>query len=605
MEAEFTWAIIDHMNTIDCVAAGLRLALDGDTGPFTATLSAAETAPGVWEVDLALCAPEPAAPPEQLALRWTLPAHDTHCVWRSDRLGSQSIAPEWANDGVAARSTVDAPLLCLHATSGENRLTAALDDALHATRLTAGVHEESGEVRCAARPFAGARVPAARFAVRLRLDRRPIAWHAAIAAVGAWWAAQPGYAPCAVPAAGRRLVYSTWYSLHQNCPPERVEAQCAAARDYGCATVIVDDGWQTRDTGRGFRFTGDWEPERMGGEDGMRAHVARVHALGLKYMLWFAVPFIGFEARCFARFASMLLRRDEGMGAGVLDPRFPAVREHCAALYERCVRAWDLDGLKLDFVDMWRSPSPAAPGDGRDIADLDLAVDVLLKDILRRVRAVKPDALIEFRQAYVGPLMRTYGNLFRAADCPADILANRCRTLDLRVLVGGSAVHADMLMWHPDEPAEAAALQLLAVLFAVPQLSVDLTRLSPAHTAMLRFWCGWWDAHRSVLLDGALDPRHPELRYPVVAARTADEAVLAVYAEAAVARLDGDPPRTLHLVNATRSARIVLELDHPTGRRRLTVRDCQGRTVDEREVALAAGVHALAVPPSGLATLGA
>ena len=62
--------------------------------------------------------------------------------------------------------------------------------------------------------------------------------------------------------------------------------------------------------------------------------------------------------------------------------------------------------------------SQLVPGDGRDITDLEVAIDVLMKEILRRVRRARPDVLIEFRQSYTGPLMRTYGNLFRAGDCP-------------------------------------------------------------------------------------------------------------------------------------------------------------------------------------------
>jgi alpha-galactosidase len=598
--------MISHMRWIateaprlSCSAANLTVDLLGDTSPFTAQLTAREAAPGIVEVDLELTAAAPAVPPEAPLLRWSLPAHDLHCCWRPDKLGSVAVPPDWSRDSLLAKATVNAPLLCLHSTGGRNRMTAAWDDALHATRLWAGLREEDGRVFCTAQPVAVRRAPVQRLAMRLRIDRRDLAWHEAIGAVRSWWAAQPGYAPAPVPAAGWEPMYSTWYSLHQDCPPARVEAQCALAAPLGCAAVIVDDGWQTLDGNRGYGFTGDWEPERMGD---MRAHVDRVHALGLKYLLWFSVPFVGFHARCFAHFESMLLKRDERMQAGILDPRFPAVREHLAALYERCVRDWDLDGLKLDFVDVWWEADGAATG-GRDIADLDEAVDALMKEILRRVRAVKPDILIEFRQGYYGPLMRTYGNLIRAADCPGDILANRARTLDVRLLCDGSAAHADMLMWHADEPVEAAALQLLAVLFAVPQISADLTRLRPDHGEMLRFWTAWWREHRRTLVQGRLAPQHPELQYPVVEAQGDGETILAVYADAAVARLAGAAPARLHLVNAARCDRLLLELDQPLGRRRLTVRDCRGRIVDERTVELAAGVHRLAVPASGLATL--
>jgi alpha-galactosidase len=543
-----------------------------------------------------------APPPTELILRWSLPAHDLHCCWRPDKQGSTSVQPDFSRDETTARVAAHAPVFCLHSTGGVNRLTAAFDDALHATKLWAGVREENGHVFCTGTPFAAARPAATRFAIRLRIDRRPGAWHAAIRAVVAWWETLPGHAPAAVPAVGREPMYSTWYSLHQSCPPDAVEAQCRLARPLGCDAVIVDDGWQTMDGLRGYAFAGDWDPVRMGD---MRAHVDRVHALGLRYLLWFAVPFIGYKSRAWREFEPMMLRREDHLETGIVDPRYPRVREYLAGKFAQCLREWDLDGLKLDFIDAWWfDPNPVKPGDGRDIADLDVAVDVLMKDVLAKLRAVKPEVMIEFRQAYIGPLMRTYGNLFRAGDCPGDILANRTRTLDLRMTSGTSAVHADMLMWHAGEPVAAAALQFLAVLFAVPQLSVDLTRISAEHGAMLTFWTGWWRAHRDCLLDGELDPRHPELSYPVVQADGARESVIAVYADAAVARVTG-APRTLQVVNASRLDRVVLELPAALGERALTVRDCLGRVVAARRVGLAAGVHALAIPASGVAELAA
>ncbi len=42
------------------------------------------------------------------------------------------------------------------------------------------------------------------------------------------------------------------------------------------------------------------------------------------------------------------------------------------------------------------------------------------------------------------------------------------------MLAGTTPVHADMLMWHSDEPVESAAMPLIHLLFAVPQISVLL-----------------------------------------------------------------------------------------------------------------------------------
>jgi Melibiase len=85
--------------------------------------------------------------------------------------------------------------------------------------------------------------------------------------------------------------------------------------------VIVDDGWQITSNERGYAYTGDWEPTPEKVPD-MRAHVDRVHALGMKFLLWYSVPFVGRHSKAWERFSGMLLQEIERLGASVLDPRF-------------------------------------------------------------------------------------------------------------------------------------------------------------------------------------------------------------------------------------------------------------------------------------------
>ncbi len=496
------------------------------------------------------------------------------------------------------RACSQAPVLCLHSAGGANRLTVAVEDAAHLSRLRAGVCEEDGTMVCRAELFAGARPPATAFHARLRLDLRDLPWHAALDAVAAWW--ERAYPPVAVPEAGRQPMYSTWYSLHQAVDAAAVERQCALARDLGCSAVIIDDGWQTMDGNRGYAYCGDWAPERIPDLAGL---VRRLHARDMRVLLWYSVPFIGYKAAAHTRFAGKYLRDDDRLQTSVLDPRYPEVRDFLIDLYATAQRAWDLDGFKLDFVDsFWlEDKADATPKPGMDIADLDDAVVRLLSDVMATLRRQRPDILIEFRQSYIGPVMRTFGHLFRAGDCPADALGNRQRILDIRALCRATAAHADMIMWHADEPVESAALQLLNILFAVPQVSVLLDRIPEDHRAMLRFWLGWWSAHRACLLDGALAPEHPEARYTQATARTATERVTCLYQQLP-ARLGADEPASVQLVNATRDDGVLVELDAPW-QGMLEIRDTCGRIVLSRAMRLAAGLHRLAVPAAGLASL--
>ena len=569
--------------------------LQGDLGAFRATVKGRELSPGLYEVTLTLAADSP-APPPKIALQWRHPTADVHATWTPS--GARGLSVNWAKPW-RSYATAQMPVVCLHSYAGNNRLTFACSDALNPIELHAGVSEETATLECYVRFFAEAHPPIASYTARVLLDTRDLPYHEALKNVSEWWAAQPGYTPAPVPETARLPMYSTWYSFHQSLDTEEVIRQCRLAKGLGCEAIIVDDGWQTLDANRGYRFAGDWDPERI---PDMRGFVDHVHEAGLKFLLWYGVPLMGFGARHFDQFKDKFIYTKQDMGCGYLDPRFPDVREYLITLYERQLVEWKLDGFKLDFVDAIYSTaeSVAATGNGRDTDSLFVAADRLLSDVIARLRRIKPDIMIEFRQAYVGPLMRKYGNLFRASDCPNDSLNNRIRTLDIRLLAGNTPAHADMLMWHPSDPAESAALQFLAILFSVPQISVLIDRIPADHQAMLAFYLKFWRDHRDVLLDGALRPLHPESNYPVVIAETAAKRVIAVY-EDAVAPL-GKPLPEMHIVNATRNARVAVETTEPFAGK-VTIFDCTGKKLSRRSITWSAGIRALPIPPAGLATI--
>jgi alpha-galactosidase len=367
----------------------------------------------------------------------------------------------------------------------------------------------------------------------------------------------------------------------------------------GFESIIVDDGWQTLDSSRGYAYTGDWEPERM---PDMKDFVRESHAKGVKVLLWYAVPFVGKNAKVAARFKDRSLRFEERLGAYVLDPRYPEVREYLISVYRKALVEWGIDGFKLDFIERFvadQSTVLEASG-GRDYASVNEATDRMMTDIMAELRRLKPDVMIEFRQPYIGPLIRKYGNIFRASDSPNSYLANRVKTVDLRLLSGRTAVHADMIMWHSEEPVEKAAFQLLNVLFSVPQVSVRLAEIPKDHAAMLRFYVDYWRRNRDVLLDGDFEAKAPGANYPMLTARARDKQIVALFADQFVTL---DPSRVvtqLDIVNAKGSKTVVLVARSDLGRYRYAVLDCQGREVGRGTVHLTPGAHRFDAPVSGL-----
>jgi len=586
------------------IAGENRVQLIGDTAPFVATLDAVATSDGIEEIILKLKADSPALPPT-LKLLFEMPCWDIHSSWAPFVERDRHLQPFW-NQGFNSHATSNSPVVQLQGGEDRNRVTIALSDALNPVRLRAHYNSENGCCECGAVLFEQVAKPMDSYDVTLRIDRRDIPFFKALDDVRAWWEDMPAYRPTSVPDTARRPLYSTNYSLSVDFTAQAIEEQCRLAKQIGCESVIVDHGWEIESKqlqmDRLYADCGDGEVFKVKIPD-MRAHVARIHDVGLKYILWYTVPFIGVCSRAYQQFESMLVRPITSPGRfAVLDPRYPETREYIINMYEQAIRNWDLDGFKLDFVD-WFLAAADAPlhPEKTDYLSIPEAADRLLSDAIARLKGLKPDICIEFRQRYTGPLMRKYGNMFRSADVPGDAVQNRVHVIDIRLLAGNSATHADMLMWHNEEPAEAAALQLLNVLFSVPQISVRLDKISPEQRKMLEFWLGFWTEHRSLLLDAAIEPGSPQLLYPCVSSQTEDEGIIVSYGDKLLSYARAARP-TLFVVNASGSDGLYLS-DAPVGVASVVIMNTIGTIVGSGDIQSDGRPLKLDIPRSGLAII--
>ena len=452
--------------------------------------------------------------------------------------------------------------------------------------------------------FAKPVAPMREYSVTVLLDRRGRGFAETVRACSEWIAEKNGFRPAHVPAAAFDPLYSTWYAYLQDVRAKPLEKEARLAASLGMRTMILDDGWQKEDSASFYSAVGDWMPVASRFPD-MKAHVAEVHKAGLRYMLWLSVPFVGDESKAWSRFRGKMLKvsGEKSPGrVGTLDPRFPEVREYLIATYERVVRDWGFDGVKLDFIDSFvlsgTDPAVADGYAGRDFRSVPDAVDRLMKDVLARLRAINPEVLVEFRQHYMGPAILQYGNMMRCSDCPADPCANRRRVCDLRLTSGGLAVHSDMLVWSRDETPEGAALPILNVLFSTIQYSMILADIRPEHKDVIRHWLRFSQDHREALLKGAFLPHHPENGYSWIEGEGAVERVIASYSGDVVVRA-GAPDRTVFVVNATGGAGLPIEFAAPAA---VEFRDTFGRTTGRVRVP-AKGIYRLAVPQSGYARI--
>jgi len=397
------------------------------------------------------------------------------------------------------------------------------------------------------------------YVAKVMLDRRGRDWAETVTSCSRWVARENGFKTADVPESAFDPLYSTWYAYLQDVHADELEREAKLAAEIGMKTMILDDGWQKAESKGFYTATGDWMPVKSRFPD-MKAHVAEVHKAGLKYMLWLSVPYMGCEAKNYLRFKKMLLKDGD---TGILDPRFPEVREYLITTYERAVGEWGFDGLKLDFIDSFELPAkdPALANNfaGRDYRSVPEALNRLMKDVRARLKKINPNVLLEFRQRYSGPAILQYGNMMRALDCPADPTANRRRICDLRLTSDKLAVHSDMLVWSAKETPEGAALPILNVLFSTVQYSMILANVSPEHRKVIASWIRFSQDHREALLKGAFRPHHPELGYTWIEGESAGERVIAAYADDVCVKA-GAADKPVYLVNATGKAGVLAEL---------------------------------------------
>jgi hypothetical protein len=527
--------------------------------------------------------------PGVVRVAWQLACADITAYWTPDSNEHRGLPPFWRRPKSVALEK-GAPVGCLIGAGDRAVCTFAVEEVVRPVRVRAGVVEETGEFGFWVEHHADTGR-----GLLLRLDLSGRAFSHTLADVAGWWLSQAAPARPSVPDRARVPAYSTWYAMQQHVDAAGVERQAGMAAELGCRAIIVDDGWHSEDRGRGYGYVGEWEASRAAFPD-MPGHVRRVRQRGLAYLLWYALPFVGRHTDLWERVKAYTLAYREHMDAAVVDPRYPAIRDLLVNKLSRAVREWGMDGLKIDFIDQFAVDDPPAPGPEADCVTVTEGVHLLLKQL----GATLPgDALVELRQPYVSPGLWPYATMIRASDCPLSPAHNRQRTVDLRLVAGPLAVHADMMMWHASESPERVAVQLINVLFAVPQISVDLATQTPEQRAVLRFWLRFCTEHADALQGGVFEPERPDLLYPLVRAVGEDTVVVGRYGPVPV-RFDAS--RRLLLANADDFTEVLVTAAKP-GPVSAVVLDCQGRQVSEGRVELGREGCVIGVPTGGLLTL--
>lgn len=502
-------------------------------------------------------------------------------MWKPDSGFHKNLIGDWGNC-FQTNISHSAPVLCFFDCEGMNCLTLSIDEVSRDLHFTTGVHEETAEI------YADITVYPAQTSLpchlRCRIDQRPLPFYQVLKDTAAWWDSLLPESPLPAPREATMPMYSTWYSYHQDMTAEGILAECRAAVNLGMETVIIDDGWQTADNNRGYGYCGDWKAEPSKFPD-FGGFVEQLHRLGMKCILWYSVPFVGEYSEVWDQLHSYCLHYEPALHASVLDPRYPQIRSYLISVYKKAVLQWNLDGLKLDFIDSFRAyPDTPSISEGMDYPEIQDAVCRLMLDIRYALTEAKPELLLEFRQNYIGPQMRRFGNFFRVSDCPLSGITNRVGITDLKLLCGSSAVHSDMILWNDQEAPEDVAIQLINCIFATMQISVRLNTLREEQRKVLKHYLDFSITYREVLLEGDFSACSPLGLYPFLQSSAGGVRIAAVYDAGYCADLSANrDDQILWILNATHSTTQYVILP-PDSSYTLSVYDCSGALLSRREL---------------------
>jgi alpha-galactosidase len=301
------------------------------------------------------------------------------------------------------------------------------------------------------------------------------------------------------PAGAWDAVYCSWYAVHAAVTVEYLRSNAKTAAELGFGTFIVDDGWCFDESKRvspdtlpdWYRDIGDWQLSEAKLPK-MKEVVEEAQKLGLNYMFWVAPFFSGRRSELNKKVEHFLTELHEGQR--IIDPEDKVLSASVIESLLNVFKKMDLDGLKIDFLD---TVLPNAKNPRCRLAHR------YIKELVGRIRAVKPDALIEFRQNYATAINAPLATAFRAGDVPFDYMENFSRCVQIRLHMGdGIPVHADPVYFNGAESVEAVGRHMIASLAGVPMLSMEMSSIAPEHKKVIANYIKFYNQHRELLNKG-------------------------------------------------------------------------------------------------------
>ena len=426
----------------------------------------------------------------QLTIKFEQPIIDIQGYWNPDMYRPRMTLAWKIEFSCAAHCNF--PYICFFNQAHQNRMTIGTSNLLDDALISAEMNQQTGkydiEIKVSINPSTD------KFEIFIDRSERP------------WTEVMQDYRNFVLPDipsfpdAAWRPVFCTWYAVHAELSTHWLDEQSTTAAAMGFGTFIVDDGWcfdtmkrvSPKTITTWYDEVGEWKLSENKLPN-FKGHIKRTQKLGLKYLLWVSPFMIGMKSRFMAETDCGYLT-DENEGYRVFDPCNFFASEHSICNLIRIVKEFDLDGLKIDFVDV--VPQNLHYPRGRAVYDY-------MTKLIESLREFNEDALFEFRQKYSTPVMLSLGTQFRANDVPFDFIENIHRIALIRICLGDKVpVHADPAYWAKDELQVHISKHMICAIAGVPMLSMDLNELSVDTHQIIENWLAFYTTHLNVFRNG-------------------------------------------------------------------------------------------------------
>lgn len=395
------------------------------------------------------------------------------------------------------------PVLCNYSREGENRGVIGILDQAPATQINQRPILDVPPMRLLQTQFIRSRENGG-FRETVVICREKLQFAEAIKRFMRFCRKKQGIEFLPAPEWAREPVWCSWYSHLYVLTQKDVEDQISSLKKLGVRTVLIDASWFKKPEEAYFRKSGDYRPEKKLMPD-LLGLARRLHAEGLKIMLWCVPHFLGIHSEARKTMEPYCIWDGENRDYH-LCVFCEEARIHAKDMVERLMRDYELDGLKFDFMDN-NGPLCADPEHDHGDGNLEAARIEFMRAIRDGVLKANPNAAIEYRIAFSNITTLPFANCHRGNDAPYDADYMRRENLFLRLFCEyPAAVWNDYAYWHAQEKPANISLMLGVQIFSggVPTLSIDLAECPEENQQIIARWLEFYQEHREALAKAEL-----------------------------------------------------------------------------------------------------